>query len=48
MHGVGHDTAAVSSEIAQFTIKPYFQSTFSFEVRALVLPRISAYSPQTL
>ena len=45
IHGVGNNAAAVSSEVVRFFIKPHFQSDFSCEVQALVLPRISAYLP---
>ena len=35
----------ISSETVNFTICPRFKSDFSCEVDALVLPRVSAYSP---
>ena len=43
--GVGSNNAAISNEIALFTIRPRFHSNFSCEVQALVLPRISSYNP---
>ena len=46
--GLGSETTAVFSESAIFTIRPRFESTFSHSVQALVLPRISAYSPPTI
>ena len=46
--GIGSSTAAVSSEFVSFTIHPRFQSIFSCEVQALVLPRISSYTPPSI
>ena len=43
--GVGTGTAALSSETVSFTIYPRFQSDFLCKVDALVLARISVYSP---
>ena len=43
--GVGVRAAVVSNETVRFTVFPRFQSDFSCEVDALVLPRVSAYSP---
>ena len=46
--GIGSETTAVSSESVSFTIIPRFESTFSCTVQALVLPRISSYSPPSI
>ena len=45
---VGSNTAAISSETVTFTVRPRFRSSFSCEVHALILLRISSYAPPSI
>ena len=45
---VGSNTVAISGERVTFTVRHRFRSSFSCEVHALVLPRISLYTPPSI
>ena len=45
IQGVGEKTAAIASKVARLSIQPYFESSFSMDIEALVLPKLSSYKP---